>query len=81
VAAIEWNAAKNTLSGRSRVVAGDPYELRIATGGYKRTSAAVSAADTAAGVSADLKADGPNVRILIKSPATREVAWEAVFGK
>ena len=81
VAALEWNGARNVLAGRSRVVAGDPYELRITTGGYKAASAAVSAADAAAGISADLKADGPNVRILIKSPATREVAWEAVFPK
>ena len=49
-----WDAATGTLSGTSQVVAGDPYELRIAGLAdvklWQPASAGVSAADQAAGV-------------------------------
>src|ERR1700683_2189393 len=47
----QWDATAKTLSGKSRVVAGDPYELRIvASGAWKPAGVEVSAVDKAAGV-------------------------------
>jgi hypothetical protein len=74
-----WDAAANALTGRSKVVAGDPYELRIAAPKHTAVSARVSAADSAAGVSAKLKQSGPCVRATITSAASREVEWKIVF--
>jgi len=75
-----WDAGKGTLSGTSRVVAGDPYELRIALPSGKDSwgagAVAVSPEDKAAGVEISALAvkDGL-VRVTIRSPASREVRW------
>ena len=49
-----WNDSSHELTGASRVVGGDPYELRIAGwndgGKWKLASVSVSAEDAAAGV-------------------------------
>lgn len=55
VTAEKWSPLNKTLSGTSAVVAGDPYEIRIAgltdnQQSWKLVSAAVSRADQAAGV-------------------------------
>jgi hypothetical protein len=81
VSAVAWDAAKLALGGKSKVVSGDPYELRIVAGPYKASAAVVSEADRAAGVTAEARPDGQNLRVTIKSPTTREVAWEVKFGK
>jgi hypothetical protein len=89
VTALAWDPAKNALAGKSKIVAGDPYELRIVPGAFKATAATVSPAGPAAGaagapaagVAAQLKSEGANLRVLLTSPATREVAWEIAFTK
>ena len=79
-----WDAAANTLSGVSRVVGGDAYELRIAgltDGGkqWKLETAGVSAADQAAGVSVT-QAENPGVvRVTLHAAADREVKWSLNF--
>ena len=76
-----WNG--NTLSGTGLVVAGDPYELRIAapTGRkrWKVRSAGVSRENKRAGVTIKVKSAGRNVRATVSSPTNREVEWEIVF--
>lgn len=73
-----WSAVSRTLSGRSSVVAGDPYELRIAvpTGEtWKVVGAKVdSAATIKAGDASDL-----GVRVLIQPVKSSEIAWSVQF--
>jgi hypothetical protein len=81
----QWNADTNTLSGAGLVVSDDPYELRIAapteTGFWPVDSATVSDADQKAGVTIEIKQSGPEVRITINSPESREVSWQVTFKK
>ncbi len=78
-----WDAAKSALSGTSRLVAGDPYELRIilpvGEKSWRATAAEVSAGDAAAGVKATFQQDGPKLRVVLSSPAGREVQWRVRF--
>jgi hypothetical protein len=80
-----WNAAKDILQGRSKLVAGDPYELRIVARSSAEhwTAGAVelSAKDKAAGVKAALKQEGELIRIRLESPESREVDWAVRFKK
>lgn len=79
----QWDAAAQTLRGTSRVVAHDPYELRIVvpTGerSWRACAAAVSADDAAAAVKVDFQQDGPRLRASLVSPASREVRWQVRF--
>lgn len=72
-----WDSGTKTLSGKSQVVGGDPYELRIALpprGSWK------AARVHAEGVTAKIgDATDKGVRVLIESPSCREVAWRVVF--
>ncbi len=82
-----WDPAAGTLAGASRVVGGDPYEVRVLTacGQDKITCrpalrGEVSQADRQAGVKADLATEGGLVRLRLSSPASREVRWSVAFG-
>jgi hypothetical protein len=79
----KWDARKKTLSGRSQVVAGDAYELRIVAeaGGkiFVANAFEVSPADASAGVKASLASDGKLVRATIEAPTSREVSWIVKF--
>ncbi len=78
-----WNSQRKTLSGKSKVVGSDLYELRIfaPTDGEHRqvSSVDVASADKQAGVTIKTKQTGPEIRITINSPETRLVCWEIVF--
>ena len=80
-----WDAGSKTLSGKSRVVGNDPYELRIyaanASGGnWTAGSATVSAADQTAGVTvAPVAQSAAEVRVTIRSTTSREISWSVVF--
>jgi len=79
-----WNGATKTLSGRSRIVAGDAYELRIVASGkgtdWHAAGAQVAPADTASGVQvAGMKQTDNLVRVTLHSPVSREVAWSIPF--
>ena len=81
-----WNADSRELTATSQVVAGDPYELRIADvsgGPWKFASASVSDADKAAGVTISPKAAVPGedgwLRVVIASPQSRPVQWAVKF--
>jgi len=78
-----WNESKSVLSGRSKVVADDPYELRIVLpsgkSNWQMDSVRIANEDRDAGVRSDFKADTTLVRATIRSPANREVTWTIHF--
>ena len=79
----KWDAVAQTLSGTSRVVANDPYELRLfvplSDKSFRAREVTVSSDDTAAGVKTAFKQDGPKLRVTIQSGTSREVRWQAKF--
>lgn len=76
-----WDTGASALVGKSKVVAGDPYELRIVVPGenWKVASVEVSSADQGAGVKIANKPSTGGVRVGIDSPASREVSWTVRF--
>lgn len=80
VVACKWDAASKSLKGKSKLVGGDDYELRVfAPEGSKLNAAVISKSDESEGVSITSKQDGQELRVMIKSPKTMEVAWEVRF--
>lgn len=79
----KWDAVKAALAATSKLVANDPYELRIVVPiGAKSWQCAeviVSKKDQAAGVTASFTQDGPWLRVNLKSPSSREVTWRVRF--
>jgi len=79
----KWEAAKSRLVASSKLVANDPYELRIVVpageNSWRTTGVSVSKKDHAAGVSASFKQDGTWLRVSLSSPVSREVAWQVQF--
>ena len=79
----KWDEKAGELSGVSKVVAGDNYELRIITGttkGFARAARAdLSAKDIKAGVTVSMKEESGLLRVTIKSPAGRDVKWAVSF--
>lgn len=74
----KWDAATKTLSGRSQVVGGDPYELRIA-GEAAVAGITVSDSDKTAGVTTSHSSHESLTRVKFTSPTSREVAWSIQF--
>src|SRR5690606_22113636 len=77
----QWSAQAKTLSGKSDIIAGDAYELRIAA---ERTYSGIPRViladdDVAAGVTAGCELDGSLVRVTIQSPNHRTVSWKVVY--
>jgi len=82
VIAENWNAADQALTGRSRVVENDPYELRIVLpAGWSVAAVTVGAEDQAAGVTATTAGNSGLTRITIKSAQSRAVSWTVRFKK
>jgi hypothetical protein len=79
----EWNGAARILSGKSKVVGEDPYEIRIyaLTSAWQAVEVKVAKAERGAGVTAGIQQDGQEIRVTIKSPENREVSWEVAFEK
>ncbi|MCY3021831.1 MAG: NPCBM/NEW2 domain-containing protein [Planctomycetota bacterium] len=79
----KWDDASKTLSGTSKLVAGDPYELRIAAfapgKAWSIESAEVSAEDKAAGARIASTETNGCVRVTIECPASRDAAWSVRF--
>jgi hypothetical protein len=78
-----WDAKTNTLSGISRVVGKDLYELRIVLPQSNQTwhiaQINLSPEDKAAGIKTDFKQDDLYVRATLSSPSSRLVRWKVVF--
>lgn len=77
----KWDG--NALAGRSRVVGGDAYELRIVTpdSSWKVASVNVSEGDRGAGIVITDERATDGVRVKIESAASREVSWTVRFGR
>ncbi len=78
-----WDAEARTLMGTSRVVAGDPQEVRVVTGGggerWKAGKAELVGAP--AGATVSVTQEGPHVRLAITSPETGAVRWRLRFAR
>jgi hypothetical protein len=72
-----WDAASRTLRGESVVVAGDPYELRIALPN-DGASWDVDAAESSTG-EARVSKSGRLLRITVEAPATGALMWSIRF--
>ncbi len=80
VLAESWDPSAAALSGRSRLIANDPYEVRILTAGRAFVSAELSARDKAAGEKVlEARENGGLLRVRLLSPVTREVDWRVNF--
>ncbi len=79
----KWDSQKKMLSGKSRVVGSDPYEIRIfasTDGKYRQVvSSNISTEDKKAGVTIKTSQTGSEIRITINSPENRLVWWEVIF--
>jgi hypothetical protein len=73
----KWNVASKTLSGMSKVVGNDPYEIRVATGekGWKASDVEIPEADRKAGVTVSIAQEKGLIRMKIVSPETRTLRW------
>lgn len=80
----KWHPDSKELTGRSKVVANDPYEMRVTVPGMTQgtapaASVEISPEDRAAGVKITIR-DGPGgIKALLESPQTREVSWTLRF--
>ncbi len=78
-----WEEAGRVLRGRSKVVGGDPYELRvvlpIAAKSWKVEGVEVAPEDRTAGVTIATQIEDGLVRARITSPANRQVSWAIRF--
>lgn len=79
----KWQPSSHRLTGVSRVVAGDPYELRLVVPvgdrSWRATRFEVADDDAAAGVKTRFAQDGPKLRATLTSPVSRDVRWQAAF--
>jgi NPCBM/NEW2 domain/Melibiase len=78
-----WDTSARTLTGSCDVVANDPDELRIVVpagaDSWIAGKISLSEEDRKAGVNATLAQDGPRIRAVISSPASRAVHWSIPF--
>jgi len=79
----KWNGANRTLSGREKIVANDPCELRVVASGaggpWTVAGVELSRADQSAGVKASYREADGLLRVTIDSPSSREVKWQIRF--
>ena len=70
-----WDASKRTLAGRSLVVAGDPYQLRIHVPSEFRVRTAIAGEAVA-----KTAMNGSILEVDFPGRAAGETAWEVTFG-
>jgi hypothetical protein len=75
IVSLAWKAESKTLTGTSKIVKNEPYELRIhVPAGFVAKSVRVSG-----GLTAVRKADGPILRVGFTPSAWEDVRWEVGF--
>ena len=78
-----WDARTGVLSGCSKLVENDPYELRIAVPGmgtsWRAEKVLVSSEDQASGVTATVHQEEWQIRALLNSTSSRTVKWRVEF--
>jgi hypothetical protein len=72
-----WNVRRGELSGRSKVVANDPYELRVWSS--QPAQAITVRSITGEKMEASFRQDGNLIRATINSPKSNEVGWTIRF--
>ncbi len=76
----QWDSAGKVLSGRAKVVGGDPFELRIVPGSSSLNPVVqVSLADVTAGVMTSLATENSLIRVRLNSAQSREIKWSVHF--
>lgn len=73
-----WEPSTKTLSGRSKIIRGDTYEVRIASASAP-SRITLDAGSREAGATATLDAGGELLRLRITSPKNRNVTWTVQF--
>jgi len=76
---VRWQNGETLAVERCGVAGGEPCELRIATAGREFASVELSADDRQAGVTAQGKQEVDHLRVVLTSPATRQVSCEIRF--
>lgn len=79
VTAETWDAASRTLRGKSRLVGGDSYELRIVVPDTRWKAKMVTVSDNGSDVSASVRQEGTLVRATLQSQGDQEIAWAVAF--
>jgi len=79
-----WHEETHALEGCSRLVGGDPYEVRIAAGApsqvWRVRTVSVATSDRGQNATAKLlEQDGWKVRVQIDAPQNCEVSWSVQF--
>jgi hypothetical protein len=72
----KWDASSKTLSGRSKIVGGDPYELRIVLPNSDWTASKV---ESSGNTTAAFNQHDNLLRATIQSTASAEVDWKVTF--
>jgi len=72
----KWDAVSSTLSGRSKIVGGDPYELRIVLPNKNWITGKVEVSGNA---TATFNQDNNLVRATIQTPTSGEFNWTVTF--
>ena len=72
---LAYNDGQRVLSGVSRAVAGDPYQLRI----YLPDGFHVRRVELSGGLAATMKTDGPLLTVDYTSAASDDVEWKVFF--
>jgi hypothetical protein len=71
-----WDSAANTLSGRSKIVGGDPYELRIV---LPNSNWSTATAEVSGGATVTFTQEDNLVRAMIHAPNSAELNWSVKF--
>ncbi len=83
VSEVKWDGAKQVLEGKSRVVGGDSYELRIFAPdeSWQVNNAVYPDSDGQAGIKAKIQQSGREVRVILESSTNRGIEWKVSFKK
>lgn len=76
-----WNAKDLVLAGTSRLVADDPYELRMVVPVGNESYRALEVVLDHENAKASFEQVGPNLRVHIKSPDSRDLRWRVRFAR
>ena len=75
----QWNVDELVLAGTSRVVAGDPYELRIVVPVGEGSFRAVEAVADKVTTEMSFEQNGPKLRVRIRCSETGTIRWKVRF--
>lgn len=74
-----WDAATKTLSGRSQVVGGDAYELRIVAGNGAKISGVSASELNGPEIKSSFTQDGNLIRVKLEPSSSAVASWSVKF--